>query len=867
MKTLHCLRCCQTWLFLFIGALSFALSAKAQPAQPPLIQSQKVFTDFAEYFTPAFVAKASDGKIGIITIGQNLKKFSATGDEMWTTSIPAQDAGSGLKAQVTAGLAPTLDGGFTVLAYDKIGAYLTKFNANGTRVWAKKVVDDRSAGYLNLITTKDGGFLVTEERFQQQINIINRGTYVTKFNQDGNLEWQTVVHYPYDSSSKDISSSVANAAISLTEGGYLLLGLTRTFTNDIIFGSWVAKLDSRGGVIWQKRYNIPIPLDAGIESPFGDGSYIAAGYENLGNLNYRTGILTIQSDGTLSNTLYITNSQAIGNSGFKLSIIDAPRTDGVPSYTIFDTGTQRQGDFRLTNIGQNNQVRWTKFLGGSMTEIAQDIVATDNGYAAIGLASSRDGDLSGQNISNQGTWLVNLVLPTPFALQSPTYTCATGAFTFNTTGGDGSPITYRAPGITGPTTNPNQFVDADLRQAADAKPISLSATQSGVTVTYLFDLRATCPVGTTPPTPPTGNLALTAPTYECATGVIKFNTTGGDGSTITYTAPGITRTSLTSNTGTVEQGLRNDPKPITIQATQSGKTASYLFDFAAFCSRDDIRLFGVDTTFFAGSFDYKVGEGSYDPSNPIDRWTKTVTSSLPELYFNYRLRDDKKTYTLHIFGQKDNRAGSFPITITIVNPRYPNQPITNRFTLTFKKYGPEPGNLTLTAPTYNCTTGAIKFNTAGGNGTLIEYQAPGITGWTTNPNQFVDKDSRTASDVKPFTLMARQSGNVVTYTWDLKQACGRARVAAAEAEVSFSLQLLGNPVRESVQVLIQGAEGQAVQLRLTDMRGRLLESRTIEQVGSEEVQRFRLDQSTASGLLLLQATQHQQTRTVRIIRQ
>ncbi|WP_018623195.1 hypothetical protein [Spirosoma luteum] len=93
-------------------------------------------------------------------------------------------------------------------------------------------------------------------------------------------------------------------------------------------------------------------------------------------------------------------------------------------------------------------------------------------------------------------------LADPLALIQPTYDCATGAFKFNTTGGDGSTITYFAPGITGPTTNPNQFVDAGLRQAADAKPISLSATQSGVTATYVFDLRATCPVGTNPPGKP-----------------------------------------------------------------------------------------------------------------------------------------------------------------------------------------------------------------------------------------------------------------------------------------------------------------------------------------------------------------------------
>ncbi len=81
-----------------------------------------------------------------------------------------------------------------------------------------------------------------------------------------------------------------------------------------------------------------------------------------------------------------------------------------------------------------------------------------------------------------------------------------------------------------------------------------------------------------------GQLTLLTPTYNCSTGDITFNTTGGDGSTITYTAVGVQRTSLTSPNGTVEPGLRADPKPLNIVAMQSGTTVNIGFDFAAFCT-------------------------------------------------------------------------------------------------------------------------------------------------------------------------------------------------------------------------------------------------------------------------------------------
>ena len=67
-------------LLLLIGALSVALFTNAQIAQPPFIQSQKLYAGAASYYTPAYIAKASNGEIGIITISQQLMKFSTSGD-------------------------------------------------------------------------------------------------------------------------------------------------------------------------------------------------------------------------------------------------------------------------------------------------------------------------------------------------------------------------------------------------------------------------------------------------------------------------------------------------------------------------------------------------------------------------------------------------------------------------------------------------------------------------------------------------------------------------------------------------------------------------------------------------------------------
>ena len=72
--------------------------------------------------------------------------------------------------------------------------------------------------------------------------------------------------------------------------------------------------------------------------------------------------------------------------------------------------------------------------------------------------------------------------------------------------------------------------------------------------------------------------------YDCTTGVITFQTAGGNGSPITFDAPGVSLSSPASTTGLVESVLRTAPRPITITTTQSGQTTNYVFDLADACT-------------------------------------------------------------------------------------------------------------------------------------------------------------------------------------------------------------------------------------------------------------------------------------------
>ena len=262
-------------------------------------------------------------------------------------------------------------------------------------------------------------------------------------------------------------------------------------------------------------------------------------------------------------------------------------------------------------------------------------------------------------------------LSQPLALVQPGYDCATGQITFNTTGGDGSPIEYRGIGIVNWNRNPMQYIDAPVRADPNSTTVYLQARQSGIEVRYTFNFRDYCRTPgeiINPPVPnlpgPTGSqpLALIAPLYDCATGYITMRTINGNGSPITYSAPGVRRNALTDATGVVEDGLRGDPKPLLLTATQSGITVSYTFDLGAFCAgggtppvppvTPSVGAFALIEPVYScatGIFTFRSANAA--PGKVVEYYSVpgiTDWSTSPTHSFNYDLRTagDVKPFTL-----------------------------------------------------------------------------------------------------------------------------------------------------------------------------------------------------------------------------
>ncbi len=319
--------------------------------------------------------------------------------------------------------------------------------------------------------------------------------------------------------------------------------------------------------------------------------------------------------------------------------------------------------------------------------------------------------------------------------------------------------TYRwNTGATTPTIQPPT-------SATGATTFSVTATgTNGCSATAHFTLTVLNPpvfCGADPSSLGTP-LTLLEPAYNCNTGQIQFRVSGGNGTSITYAAVGITAPT-TSCSATVDtqlaQDIRNQSpnvEPFTILATQNGITVALRWDARATCAGGGgntpptlANAVGPQSATLGVGYSLNVGSVFTDAQTPA-----SLVLSATGLPAGLALTGNTLTGTPSL-------SGVSTITLTATDPGG----LTNStsFLLTVSPVAsqtttPPPAGSALAATlvSYNCPAGAITFGFTGGNGAPVEYLAIGVTGWTTNPSHVVEAGLRL--DPKPITIRVRQNG-------------------------------------------------------------------------------------------------------------
>ncbi|MBD2755226.1 putative Ig domain-containing protein [Spirosoma validum] len=252
---------------------------------------------------------------------------------------------------------------------------------------------------------------------------------------------------------------------------------------------------------------------------------------------------------------------------------------------------------------------------------------------------------------------------------------------------------------------------------------------------------------------PLSLLVLIAPTYDCQTGELTFNTDEGDGSPIEYMIMGVSPAPdwTANSTIVIPLALRTDPNvsPLTLMARQSGVVVSFLFDLQESCKFRTLKpTYNCDS----GLLIFNTSGGT---DLPIEYQIPGVVS------FNLNrtavvplwIRTDLTGVPLQLKARQSGKEDTYEFTIQEECPAVP-------------------GELNLIAPAYTCSTGALAFNTRGGNSTPIEYMISGVTGWSSNPNFIVPASARRSAVL--LTLSVRQSGIITSVDFDFRDFCSPA---------------------------------------------------------------------------------------------
>jgi uncharacterized delta-60 repeat protein len=301
--------------------------------------------------------------------------------------------GGGMADYATA-MKLTADGGYIVAGHtSSFGAgfydiWILKLHSSGGVIWQKSYGGGQGDYAYSIQQTADGGYIVAGST--ESFGVGKEDAWVLKLDSNGNVgpgypgTWQKT----YGGSQYDNAISIQQTA----DGGYIVAGSTYSFgVGDSDF--WVLKLNSMGGVVWQKTYGVGVYENyARSIQQTADGGFILAG-DGAGEI----WILKLDSNGNVGPTYPGTWQKTYGGS-YSSEVRSIQQTpDGsyiIAGATYFPSGVGIWDAWILKldsngNVGPTYPGTWQKTYGGIDIDVLHSIQRTaDGGYIVAGSTSS-----------------------------------------------------------------------------------------------------------------------------------------------------------------------------------------------------------------------------------------------------------------------------------------------------------------------------------------------------------------------------------------------------------------------------------------------------------------------------------------------
>lgn len=325
----------------------------------------------------------------------------------------------------------TSDGGLIIAGYSYSSAngdvtgvnhgssdyWIVKLDASGNIVWNKLLGGSGYDEAYSIQQTADGGYIVAGSSTSSangDVTSVSHGAqdyWIVKLDASGNIQWNKLL----GASNMEIPSSIQQTS----DGGYIIAGITRSQAggdvtnsnhgNSLTTDAWIVKLNSLGGIVWNKT--LGSIRDDGISSIIqtSDGGYIAAG-----SFTGDYGIIKLDAAG---NGIW---DRLLGGSGSDEAKSIQQTSDG--GYIVAGsssssasgnvTGTNHgSSDYWIVKLDALGNIIWNKLYGGNNTDIALSIrQKPGGGFIVVGYSASSDnGDVT---VPNHGIgsdyWILRL---------------------------------------------------------------------------------------------------------------------------------------------------------------------------------------------------------------------------------------------------------------------------------------------------------------------------------------------------------------------------------------------------------------------------------------------------------------------------
>lgn len=301
--------------------------------------------------------------------------------------------GSGL--DLCNGMAKTSDGGFIMAGWtDSYGqgggdVYVIKLDSNANLTWAKTLGGTQNDGGGSVIQTSDGGYAINAWSHSygsgsSSSNWWDYNIYVVKLKPNGFPDWTETI--------SDTGWSDPGGIVESTDKGLVILGSALAVPGDSS-DICITKLDSSGNIKWNTNIGGTGDDEPGFITTTNDGGYAITGYTNSFGLgSYDVYVIKVDSLGNVQWT------ETMGGSGNDYGECIIQTTDG--GYAIsgetLSFGDTVNGDVYVIKLNNAGHIMWTKTIGGSGADGAQQIIQTKNGgYAIAAQTYSYGGNPSG----------------------------------------------------------------------------------------------------------------------------------------------------------------------------------------------------------------------------------------------------------------------------------------------------------------------------------------------------------------------------------------------------------------------------------------------------------------------------------------